>query len=300
MPSFRTTKDKATHAVSVKSGITERGAGGRHENKGDGLTHSVGTERIYEQSLKEFGDFLSETRQGDIFTATLEHAISYLEARSEYVSQKTLDQDRQALQHHLGEKIERVKSEVQTILSSRAYTTEQVQLVTEAQSARNSLSTEIAHDTGLRAHELYTILPAGERGASRHREWSQDRFEGRDGERYTVVGKGGLIREVMLSCELAERLEERRLAEPVATRDRDVIYRQHYDIGAGKAWSQSFSSASQRALGWSQGGHGLRHSYAQERVSELQGGGHSYRDALSVVSQEMGHFREDITEVYLR
>jgi hypothetical protein len=35
-------------------------------------------------------------------------------------------------------------------------------------------------------------------------------------------------------------------------------------------------------------------------MNELQGRGMSYREALGTVSQELGHFREDITEVYLR
>ena len=82
--------------------------------------------------------------------------------------------------------------------------------------------------------------------------------------------------------------------------DRGIRYTQHYDLGGGLAWSRSFSAASKRALGWSTGGHGLRHSYAQERIEDLQRDGHTYDSALGLVSQEMGHFRGDITEVYLR
>ena len=300
MPSFRSSKDKATHAVAIKSGIQEKGVSGRHDHKGDGLTYSIGTERGYKESLTNFDRYLIETRQGDIFSATLEHGLQYLDVRSEYVTQKTLNRDREALQHHFGEKITSIRSELQTILSSRAYSTEQVELVARAQSARNSLSTEISHCCGVRAHELLTIRPTGEQSASSHREWSQNRFEGREGVIYTVAGKGGLVREVMLSSRLSELLEARRLAEPKTVRDREIFYKQHYDIAGGQAWSQSFSSASQRALGWSNGGHGLRHSYSQERMDELQGRGFSYKDALKTVSQEMGHFRPEITEVYLR
>jgi hypothetical protein len=36
------------------------------------------------------------------------------------------------------------------------------------------------------------------------------------------------------------------------------------------------------------------------RMCELQESGYAYHQALGIVSQEMGHFREDITEVYLR
>ncbi len=37
--------------------------------------------------------------------------------------------------------------------------------------------------------------------------------------------------------------------------------------------------------------HGLRHSYAQERMQELLGRGVSYNQARELVSQELGHFR---------
>jgi len=55
------------------------------------------------------------------------------------------------------------------------------------------------------------------------------------------------------------------------------------------------SSPGSRVLGWSHGDHGLRHSYARERMVELQGQGRHYREA-----RELGHFRGDIDEVYLR
>lgn len=48
------------------------------------------------------------------------------------------------------------------------------------------------------------------------------------------------------------------------------------------------------------GTHGLRHNYAQDRMSTLISQGKSYREALHIVSEEMGHHREDITETYLR
>ena len=165
----------------------------------------------------------------------------------------------------------------------------------------HALATEIAHAAGLRGHELLTLRRADEQAASTHRKWSAERFEGRpDSVRYTVVGKGGLKREVALPGYLAARLEEKRWERPKTVTDRGIRYTQHYDLGGGLAWSRSFSVASKRALGWSTGGHGLRHSYAQERIEDLQQDGHTYDSALGLVSQEMGHFRADITEVYLR
>lgn len=274
----------------------------RHDNRTDGRVHSLGTARNYAQCLKGFAAFLQQTRQGTIAAATREQAMQYLGERSATVGQKQLDMDRQSMQALLGERLPVIRSERDEVLSSRAYTQEQLRLVAAAQTERNALATEIAAAAGLRAHELLTIRPIAERPASNHREWRNDRFSGREGVRYSVQGKGGLVREVQLPKHLAERLESRKLEELQMTRDRGILYQQRYDIAGGRNWSMSFSASSRRVLGWSQGGHGCRHSYAQGRVSELQGLGYSYENAKQVVAQELGHFRADekLIGVYLR
>jgi integrase len=245
---------------------------------------------------------VQESRLGDLKSATAGVAQAYLAERQESgLSQKTLDQDRQALQCHLGQKLERVQALEVTKLSTRSYTTAQIREITSHQTGRNALATEIAHSAGLRASELQTIRPASERPASTHRQWSEDRFNGRVGERYTVQGKGGLIREVLIPREIAARLEAARLPKAVNVTDRGVYYQQHYAIGGGKNWATSFSRVSENRLGWSNGAHGLRHSYAQERMNELQGSnGYTYEKALSTVAQELGHFSPSTTEAYLR
>lgn len=296
MPSFRSPKAQAEHAVSRKIALGT----GRHDHQNDGRIHSLGTARSYEQALKGFADYLHQHRLGDLRSATEQEARHYLAERSEVVGQKTLDLDRQSIQIHLGQRLEIVCSSKESTLSTRSYTPAQVERIAHAQSDANSLATRLAYHAGLRAHELLTLRPAGERAASGHRQWSAERFTGREGDRYTVVGKGGLVREVVLSRELATALEARRLEEPRLVIDRWVHYRQHYDIGGGRAWSQSFSSASKRELGFSNGGHGLRHSYAQERMNELQQRGMRYDQAKATVAQEVGHFDKDTTEAYLR
>ena len=298
MPSFRSSKEQAQHAVGQKVALGES----RHDSKNDGMIHSFRTGMAYTDSLKGFTDFVQENRLGDLKNATPEIAQAYLQERQEAgLSQKTLDQDRQALQCHLGQTLERVHSLKETQLTTRSYTPEQTREIASHQNERNALSTEIAHSAGLRAHELATIRPASERQPSAHREWREDRFAGRDGVRYTVEGKGGLVREVLIPRDLAARLESRRIdGGPVRETDRGVHYSKQYDIGSGKNWSSSFSRVSDNNLGWSNGAHGLRHSYAQERMSELQGGGMSYREALGNVAQELGHFSEHTTEAYLR
>ena len=73
-------------------------------------------------------------------------------------------------------------------------------------------------------------------------------------------------------------------------------------MGCGQLLPQITRSgrASTTVLGWSKGGHGLRHSYAQDRVMELQTLRLSQEAAKEVVSQELGHFRPEITDTYLR
>ena len=296
MPRFRAPQAQAEHAVARKLALGT----GRHDHRNDGRIHSLGTARGYGQALKGFADYLREHRLGDLPGATDQEARQYLAERSHQVGQKTLDLDRQAIQMHLGLRLEVVRSDRESALSTRSYTPAQVARIASAQSEANGLATRLAYHAGLRAHELITLRPAGERSASGHRQWSADRCAGREGVRYTVVGKGGLVREVLLTRELAAAVEARRLEEPRLVVDRGVQYVQCYTIGGGRSWSQSFSSASRRELGFSNGGHGLRHSYVQERMDELQRRGMAYEQARATVAQEVGHFAGETTEAYLR
>lgn len=233
---------------------------------------------------------------------TPEIAQKYLEIKQEnFASQKALDRDRKALSITLQENLSRVESISNSTLKSRSYNNEQLQAIASSMTERNSLAVEIAHDAGLRAHEIITLKRVDEGQKTQSRTWTNDRFVSREGERYLVTGKGGLVREVQISKHLSERLEARRLSQPKVTVDRKVNYIQRYDIGGGNALSASFTRASQRALGFSHGLHGTRHTYAQMRVDEIKY--HmkvSHDDARDIVAQELGHFRGDITETYLR
>ncbi|MFD1261658.1 site-specific integrase [Entomomonas asaccharolytica] len=272
------------------------------------IVRSIGSVRNYEGALKQVAQYCIDSRIS-LRQLTPAMALVYLEQRAEDVGQKTLDMERQAIQlmmqqvSHLLEPDKRlpvIKSEYTQVLNSRAYSQAQVELIVEAQSPANAMATELAYSSGLRAHELFTLLPATERIADT-RPALASKFVGREGVLYTVQGKGGLIREVVIPYHLANRLEELRLAEPITITDRHIHYQQHYGINGGNRWSSSFSTASKRALGWSNGAHGLRHSYAKRRMVELQVHcGLNREQALQTVSQEMGHFRPSITEVYLR
>lgn len=292
--------------IDVQAVATKQAANIMKQLQGKHLA-SVGTVRNYEERLTIVAKYANATFHCGLRTLTVAQAHQYLNDRATEIGQKTLDMERQAIQfmmqHLTGqlgkeEKLTVIKSEHQQILQSRAYTPEQAQMIAEAQTERNALSTEIAHAAGLRAHELHTLQRLHERTAD-PRPALNEKFTGRAGERYTVEGKGGLIREVLIPYSLAERLESRRLETPLQIVDRGVNYTSYYDINGGNRWSSSFTTASNRTLNWSAGAHGLRHSYAQERMNELQKT-MLYENALTVVSQEMGHFRPEITEVYLR
>jgi len=282
------------------------------ENVVKGLTKariikSYGTARNYEQALKTVAKWSKANKLNGLQSLTLDVARYYLEYRAEAVGQKALDMERQAIQAmmQLNGKLppkatlHRVKSELEEIKRSRAYTPAQAQAVSDRQSETHQLSTQIAYAAGLRAHELLTLARVEERNPDK-RPALNSKWAGREGQLYTVQGKGGLIRHVLIPNDLVEQLEQRRFNNPVTAKDRRINYLQRYDIGAGKRWSGSFSKASKRALFFSTGAHGLRHSYAQERMRELMSIGFKRSLALETVSQEMGHFRLEITEVYLR
>ena len=79
-------------------------------------------------------------------------------------------------------------------------------------------------------------------------------ISGRSGEAYTVVvGKGGLVREIRLSGQLAKEPERTRLSEPRIVVDRGIKYSQHYNLSGGVYFSFIFGKTSKEVLGWSTG-----------------------------------------------
>ena len=284
------------------------------QGKGNVL-ESVGTVRNYESALRVAAAWAQENRiEGGLRGMSVEDAVRFLQERSTEVGQKTIDLNRQALQcmmqnvtHKLeaNERLEMVKGLPQQ-LTSRVYTPEQVQAIANNQQPKNALATEIAYATGLRASELLTLRPIEDRTPDVRLRNGVDRtletkFTGReDSVAYTVHGKGGRIREVRIPTALADRLEATRLPEPKVIQDRGINRETWYGIGGGNAWSASVTRISEKLFGWSHGAHGLRHTYAQERIAELRQKGLNEETAKETVSQEVGHFRPDITDTYLR
>ncbi len=227
---------------------------------------------------------------------------AYLSEASEDYAQKTLNSHRIALAkvyqiHNL--KI--YKSLKISDEKSRDYFYPELVELIGHQSEKNALATLIGFSSGLRAHEFCTLRRLEEQPPSPHHPWRSDLFTGMpDYTPYSVVGKGGLCRKVAIPISLANLLESVRLPSPKTVRDRKIDYQMYYEIGFGQSLSQSFAYASACALGWSTGVHGLRHSYAKRRFAELRQIGYQHAEAELIVSQEMGHFRSEITAAYFR
>jgi|GEM_PF-1322475 len=194
---------------------------------------------------------------------------------------------------------------------TRTYTNEQIKLISKHVNKRNSFSITLCHIAGVRVHELLTIKPAelqpaknkklkGKKRLAKQLKFTSSKYcKATDGKIFTVIGKGGLIREVFVPNELAKELEARRLKKPRKVKDRRVYYYSIYDIAGGNNLSSCFTRASQRALGWSSGIHSLRHDYAKSRLKELFKIHNDFELARLIVSQELGHFRAQITNSYL-
>jgi len=280
----------------------------RGEATGQSELASVRTTASFLAALKEVATY-AISQQCTLRDLTPAQAKDYLSQRGEVIGQKSLDLEKHAITKmliHVTGKLEKgdnlgpIKSERQQVLVSRAYAKEQISEISKCQTERNALATELSYSSGLRAHEMFTLRPISEQPVTTKAVTSQHKFLGREGKIYSCVGKSGLCRAILIPEILVERLENLRLQTPQITVDRTVRYEQHYAINGGNRWSSSFTTASNRALEYSTGAHSCRHSYAQERMQELQKSGLTFREGLLAVSNELGHYRESITLTYLR
>jgi len=234
---------------------------------------------------------------------TADIANDYIKSQVNKIAARSLENQRTLLQrivdiYEPGKRVEIKGNLTPRKWVDRAYTYEQVTTLMSHQKERMRLSTAIAYSAGLRAQELLTIRRIDEAVPSEERVWLEDRFKGLEGVKYIVKGKGGLCREVLLPYKLSQLLETKRLPEPRIIEDRKVKIMTYYDLTGGKKFSDAFSQLSKSVFGWSHGAHGLRYSYAQERMNHTISQ-ESYDSRKEMVSQELGHFRKEITTHYL-
>jgi len=282
----------------------------RHDNKGDGKVRSQLTAKQYQQTFKMTSRFIASVKGAHLRSLTIEQAEKYLQHRSHEIQNKQLANERQALQLYLRELHNNTRVELAKYDSTReppseaprAYTRAQVQHIIKHSTDRQKLSTAIAYQAGLRAHELLTIAPLSERPVTyRKEDWHPNKFAGREHWiTYSVIGKGGLPREVKLPLDTTHRLEQCRLDKLQSRTDRGIHYHQRYAINGGQSFSTHFTIACRNAIGDSNGPHGLRHSYAQERILECMANGFSEQEAKLIVTQELGHWSTANIVYYLR
>ena len=155
------------------------------------------------------------------------------------------------------------------------YNPEDAELILEVLKERNSpfaLATELALRAGLRVHEI-----AGLRGNQ------VDKAAGV----LHIKGKGGLLRDVPLSPELAEKLNPSL----------------EYLFTPNQSWKDAFGYEVFKVtedLGISASGiHRFRSNYAQARHKEMIAEGKTDKEARLQVSRELGHRRIGVTYFYI-
>jgi integrase len=282
---------------------TKLGEPRHHSETNSDLVKSYGTARSHRCALKVAADWLYEEKSKKLENMNELDAAEYLTLRAMTVNQKTLDLDRQAINFHLffEDPIPFVASEIQQVLTNRAYCASQIDLMVAEANPKLELSIRIAEHAGLRAQELITIALPEQLQESQRKKWDPRRFAGREDEvPFVVHGKGGLHRQVRLPTELAQRLLGRMRAQFVYVVDREINHKSFFDLVGGTNFSKQFSNLSRKVLGMTNGAHGLRHSYAQRRLRDLMCRGFSFDDAVLIVSNELGHFCTSNTFAYLR
>jgi len=256
---------------------------------------SVGTRYAAESVLRCFGRFLEASKLGHLGAVPVGACQLYLAARAAIgVGEDQMSKDRRALECVYGEDLKLVSTRPRRARPDRAITREQVEKIVAAQSPRKALSTEIAYVSGVRAFELLTIARIEDRPPS-DRRWHKKLHLGLPaGVLFTVKGKGGLVRLIYLTKELARALETRRRPVPIMVTDRKRRHRSYYDIAGGDAWGAAFRKAAIKVYGESPGAHSTRHGYVLNRRRTLEQLGLGIHEIRSIISQELGHFRPEI------
>lgn len=137
-------------------------------------------------------------------------------------------------------------------------------------------------ESGARVHEISLVKPEQMRGIG------QDRSTGEKCGIIEIKGKGGKVRELHVSPVTYEKI-----SNIIEQEGRFCIDKNDYRTDL----RQACESCNEKYTG----SHGLRWSYAQERMERLQATcGMSYEQSLCEVSRDLGHERPDITEHYLR
>jgi len=284
----------------------------RGQSKADGAElRSNRTVGHYRDNLRRAAEHIEREHQvKNLKSITTEQAQQYINQRiDDGLQAKTVQAYAQALETLPG--VGKLDTPSRSIddkpTNSRAYTSKQIQEIKNVVSDRSQVAIQIQHETGCRVQDLASIRLYNERPIINARvdRLIPERFVGReDWVKVTFIGKGGHEYESRIRPETAADMERYRLAQDRMFTNRglnkDNPIPQRYNLPAGKNLSDLFTNASTRALGFSNGAHGVRHTFAQDRVAELQAAGRTWSQALEQTSQSMGHYRSEEIHTYLR
>jgi integrase len=262
---------------------------------------SIGSERDYKSCMVQFLAWRWHMELPVNGPYMQQEMLEYLEDQSEVLLQSTLDQHRQALQLVFTVQFTPVQSIRNSVLRGKDLTKSEIEKIITTQTDKMALSTLVCLDAGLRASELLTLQPIDIQTPSQGRSWRIDLFSAREKySEFTVHGKGGLLRRVAIDNRLVDELNAYKNTASNPRTDRGIHRTSAFDLAGGQSFSQSFSKASEAAIGYSLGAHCLRHIWAKNRFFDLRNSGKSAKTAMHIVSQESGHFRPEITLTYLQ
>lgn len=249
------------------------------------------------QSIKNLDDVSRKSAEGFLRTAAAKNIK--LDTYNNY--QSALTKIQQVLNHHYESKgiektidFDKAKAFVQTTkeyselerdVAGRSYQ-DPVAVVEALEREDHKLVAMIQLEAGARVNEASLIDDKRLGGLAEHTGKEVGVIHLKPGD-----AKGGMERDIYLPRSTYEKVE--------------AYVREHGQLHVGKGYERDVyrEAIKQAAEANGQkytGSHGLRHNYAQNRMEELRSQGMGESAAKTTVSVEMGHFREDITDHYLK
>ena len=159
-------------------------------------------------------------------------------------------------------------------------------LISAIADEKNRIAASIQYEGGARIHETSLVKSSQMAG------YGRDTVSGKDIGRIRIMGgsgKGGKERTIQVSVRTYKALA----VEVVRGGGT-------FQIKSKDSYRADLRQAARQTGQTYNGSHGLRWSYAQERMEKCQTAGRSYEQSLVITSYDMGHQRADITEHYLQ
>jgi len=267
---------------------TENNARTWHELGKNLLVYSYATADSYRDIAKEAFAFAKENYNiKDITKLESQHINAFLESKIEANVKYSTFQKYAAACEKLQVALERYTNQKYNFDLSE--TRELAQQILQKTDAHRAYENPKAVINAIENSTYRTIAQAQLESGARVSELNHLKLsQFKENQAIEVQGKGGKIRDLQLSektySELKSLVLNSENQKLVFSTD---SYRNELKA-ACKATNQEY-----------QGTHGLRWSYAQSTFAKLQQQGKTYEQALSIVSQKLGHERPDITEHYL-